>query len=112
MPVDDYLTSHPGMREIYERVAAVLAPLGPLVVDAVGVGILFKRSRTFAELRPRKVGAELSVLLNRVPRGPRIAKSLRLSANRYAVYVRLSDAAAIDDEVEALLTESYADSPS
>jgi len=64
--LDEYFAARPPReREIFEVIAAHLEDMGEVRVEAVQVGILFKRSRTFAELRPRRDRVVLSVLLSR-----------------------------------------------
>ena len=64
MAIDAYFVdAEPGDREIYEAVAEALIDCGPVEIEAVSVGIFFKRSRTFVELRPRKRGMACSMIL-------------------------------------------------
>jgi hypothetical protein len=91
-------------------VATYLRSLGDVTIDAVSIGILFKRERTFAELRPRRSGMMLSFLLSRTIADERIAKELKLSAHRMAYFVEVANARAIDRTVKAWLAESYASS--
>ncbi len=80
-------------------------------VEAVQVGILFKRSRTFAELRPRRDRVVLSVLLSRRMDHPRIVKIWHGSGQRSAYFVDLRDPSDVDEDVRDWLTEAYASSP-
>lgn len=110
--VEDYFAARAREdRAIFEAVAAHLHELGTLTIDPVGVGILFKRSRTFAELRPRREGFSLSVLLSRTLVHPRITRTLVTSGRRRACFVHLRQATDVDPEVRAWLTEAYFDSP-
>jgi hypothetical protein len=88
----------------------VLAPLGPLVIEPVSVGILVKRSRTFVELRPRRDGVTLSFLLNRTVEHPRITRRIGASSGRTAHFVPLRRAGDVDALVAGGLVESYLDS--
>jgi hypothetical protein len=110
--VDQYFaTRPPAHRRAYDAVVRHLRKLGPLHVEAVSVVVMFKRSRTFAEVRSRRDHLELAFLLSRQVDHPRIAKRLKLSTNRAAHYVPLRSASDVDRQVRAWLTESFASTP-
>jgi hypothetical protein len=110
--VDAYFASRPAeLRAICDAVVGVVADLGPVVVEAVSVGILLKRSRTFAELRPRRDGLVLSCLLSEVVEHPRVIRVTRTSANRAAIFVGLRRVDDVDEEVCDWLAEAYLSSP-
>jgi Domain of unknown function (DUF5655) len=110
--VDEFFADRrPADRAIYEALERHLAGLGPHVVEAVGVGIMLKRHRTFAELRPKRDRLELGFLLSRVLGHPRVRRTIPLSANRTAHLVDLCTPDDVDDEVLAWLTEAYDSSP-
>jgi putative ubiquitin-RnfH superfamily antitoxin RatB of RatAB toxin-antitoxin module len=112
LALDAYFSSAPAYeRPVYQAVASHLETLGPLHVEAVSVGILFKRVRTFAELRPKRDRLELSVLLSRVVVHPKIVRRTRTSGQRAAYFVALREAADVDEDVRDWLTEAYASSP-
>ena len=108
MPLDAYFAGRPPAdREIFEAVATHLRSIGPVIVEPVSVGILFKRRRTFAELRPRaRGGFTLSFGLNRRVEHPRITRTTRTktAATYHGVHVRSAED--IDEQVRAWLTES------
>ena len=84
-----------------------LESLGPVIVEPVGVGILFKGKRTFVELRPRAKWVALSFGLNRRAEHPRITRTTRTNTARTYHGVRITGVADVDDVVRAWLTESY-----
>jgi len=98
-------------RPIFEAVFAHLESVGPLRVEAVQVGILFKRQRTFAELRPRRDRVVLSVLLSRPLQDARIVKTWVGPGLRRAYFIDLRDPDEVDDELRDWLTEAYLSSP-
>ena len=111
--MEEYFSTGPAReRPIFEAVAAHLESLGPVVVEAVSVGILFKRSRTFAELRPRVNWVALSFWLSRTVDHGRIARRVRGSGVRTCHFVNLRSPEDVDDLVLDWLTESYDSSPS
>jgi len=106
--VDEYFVDRPSWeRPIYEEVLEHLEMVGPVRVEAVEVGIFFKRSRTFAELRPRRDRLVLALLLSRRLKHPRIARSIHASGLRSAYFIDLRQPADVDDDVRDWLTESY-----
>jgi len=112
LSLDEYFaTSHQRERPIFEAVVDHLESVGPLHVEAVQVGILFKRQRTFAELRPRRDRVVLSVLLSRPLQHARIVKTWPGSGQRMAYFVDLRTPDEVDEEVRDWLTEAYLSSP-
>ncbi len=110
--VDDYFAERPAWeRPIFEEIAEHLEFVGDVVVEAVDVGIFFKRARTFAELRPMRNRLRLMVMLSRRMRHPRIVRRWEGSGNRAAYAVDLHEPADVDDEVRDWLTEAYLSSP-
>src|SRR5687768_15530559 len=83
MTVDAYFADRSANdRAIYDAVAKHLVTVGDIVTEALTVGIVFKRNRTFASLRPRREGFRLAFLFSRALEDERIAKTMKLSANR------------------------------
>ena len=108
LSVDDYFAARPPIeREIFEAVREHLESLGPLIVEPVGVGILFKRRRTFVELRPMARWVHLNIGLNYRREHPRITRTARGNGGRTYHGLRITSPADIDDEVRGWLTESY-----
>jgi predicted transport protein len=108
MTVDDYFRDRPPIqREVYGAVEDHLRSLGPLIVEAVGVGILFKRRRTFVEVRGRQRWLNLSFMLDHSIDHERINRVVRWSGH-YFCATRLGTPADVDHTVRAWLTESYA----
>ena len=110
--IDDYFAGRPASeRAICTRVLEHLRKQGPLTVEAVTVGIMLKRARTFAELRRRRDHMELGLLLSRQVEHPRIKKRIPVSARRCAHMIALASPRDVDRDVRAWLTEAYLDSP-
>jgi hypothetical protein len=85
--------------------------VGDVRVEAVDVGIFFKRSRTFAELRPKRDRLALSVLLSRRLRDARVVKRYEGSGTRAAYFFDLRTPEEVDDALRDWLTEAYLASP-
>lgn len=98
-------------REVFEVVAEHLTTMGPVVVEAVDVGIFFKRRRTFAELRPVRDRFRLSILLSTPVEHPRVRRTVRISGSRVAIFIDLAGAGEVDEQLREWLTEGYLDSP-
>jgi hypothetical protein len=105
----------PEERAIYEAVAEVLEPLGPVTIEPVGVGILFRRSRTFVELRPKPGRIQLTIVLPYEIDHPRIRRVARPSRRQPTApmvhYIDLHEAGDVDEEVIGWLEESLLETP-
>ncbi|MGH9243207.1 MAG: DUF5655 domain-containing protein [Acidimicrobiales bacterium] len=111
MSLDEYFSTGPAReRPIFDAVMAHLESIGPVHVEPVSVGILLKRARGFAELRPMVNWVALYFALSRVVDHPRIARRIRGSGTRTFHVVNLRDPNHVDDLVRDWLTESYLDS--
>jgi len=108
----DYFATGPSFeRPVFDAVATHLRSVGPVRIEAVQVGILFKRQRTFAELRPGRDRLRLSLLVSRDLVDPRVVRRMTRSGRRWAVWVDLRAPADVDETVRAWLTEAYLSSP-
>ena len=96
-------------RPIFEAVMRRLDPLGPVHVEPVSVGILLKRTRSFAELRPMVRWEALWLMLPRVVVDPRISRTVEASARRVGHVIRLYEPEDVDEDVGAWLAEAYLD---
>src|SRR5438105_9317653 len=77
MSLDDYFSTGPEReRPIFDAVMEHLDTVGPVHVEPVSVGIFIKRSRTFAELRPKQRWMALSFVLSRTVDHPKIARRM------------------------------------
>jgi hypothetical protein len=116
LTLDEYFRGRPdGERQIYEAVAAVLEALGPVTIEPVGVGILFRRSRTFVELRPKPGRIQLTIVLPYEVEHPRIRRVTRPSRRQPTAptvhYIDLHEADDVDEDVVAWLEESLLETP-
>jgi hypothetical protein len=112
LTVEEYFATGPSFeRPIFEVVREHLESLGPVVVEPVQVGVFFKRSRMFAELRPRTRWVVLSFIMPGVVPSDRITRRLPVSANRTYHQMKLREPSDVDDEVRSWLTEAYLSSP-
>lgn len=109
--IDDYFAGRPpALRTIYNRLERRITKLGAHI-DPVTACIMFKRARTFAEIRAKRDHLTLAFILSRELRDDRIDKRLRISAHRTAHFVDLRTTHDIDRELEEWLAEAYACSP-
>jgi len=112
MSVDAYFATRPASdRKIFDAVERYVETLGDITIDVVSIGVLIKRERTFAELRPKRGGMSLAFLLSRTVEDDRIAKTLQTSAHRVVHYVDLSGPRDVDRTLKGWLAEAYASSP-
>lgn len=112
LSLDEYLSTGPEReRPVFDAVMTHLSTLGPVHVEPVSVGIFLKRSRCFAQLRPKQAWVALSFALPHEVADPRIArKVVRSGANHHHV-VNLRDPDDVDAQVRDWLTEAYLHSP-
>jgi hypothetical protein len=111
MSIDEYLATGPAFEPpIVRAVVEHLESLGTVYIEPVSVGILVKRSRTFAELRPMARWEALWFGLHRSLPDDRISRRLR--SGRLTFHgVRLHTPEDVDDDVRSWLTEAYLDTP-
>ena len=109
--VADYFADRPrALRSTYDAIERVVRRLGGRV-DAVTACIMFKRARTFAEVRAKRDRIVLCFLLSRELVDDRVAKRLRVSAHRTAHFVELASRTDVDRDIRDWLAEAYACSP-
>lgn len=112
LTIEEYFSTGPEReRPIFEVVRTHLESLGPVYIEPVQVGIFFKRSRTFVQLRPKTKWVALSFVLDRGVASPRMARKVVGDGKRWYHTVNLREPADVDAEVKGWLTESYASSP-
>lgn len=110
--VDDFFANRPAaLRRAFDAIARHLMKTGGVEVEAVTVCVMFKRSRSFAEVRARRDRLVLGFLLSRVVEHSKITRTLRLSAHRTAHFVDIARPADVDRNVRDWLSEAYACSP-
>ncbi len=107
MSVDAYFAGRPQVqRAIYEAVAEHMEALGPMDVEAVGVGVFFKTARTFVELRGRQRWMVLSFMLDHREEHPRLGQVVG-GNGRWFHSTRLTGSEDVDETVRGWLTASY-----
>lgn len=108
MSLEEYFSTGPEREKaIFEAVAAHLSSLGPVHVEPVSVGIFLKRTRTFAQLRPKQKWVALSFSLDRRLDDPRMTRKVVEYGRWYHHVVNLRGPEDVDDDVRAWLTEAY-----
>jgi hypothetical protein len=97
----------PAQRAAYEAIMAHLATLGPVHVDAVGVGVFLKSDRKFAEIRPMARALSINVLATHAADHPTVVRSQRISSDRVWSVIRLHGPDDVDDALLACLALAY-----
>jgi hypothetical protein len=106
--LDDYLASQPtGHRAVFQAMLDLFSDLDDVIVEAADVGLFFKKSRRFAQIRPRRQWLVLIFLLRRELDDPRIQSTTRATNSATAYRVRVRQPEDIDDTVRGWLMESY-----
>jgi hypothetical protein len=100
--VDDTFQGREWQRPIYDEIEAFVADLGPVHIDAVGVGVFLKRQRKFAEVRPMARALSMNLWLPREVSDGRVLR-------RYGTWhvIRFTAAGDVDEQVRDWLTEAY-----
>jgi hypothetical protein len=110
LTIEEYFaTGPPHERPVYEAVRAHIDTLDDVYVEPVSVGIFFKRSRTFAQLRPRQKWVALGFLLPHKLQHDRLSRKVIGEGTRYYHVVNLRSPDDVDDTIRAWLTEAYLD---
>lgn len=97
----------PVQRAIYETIVDHLESLGPVHVDAVGVGVFLKAEAKLAEVRPKARSLNLALALPRPVTDARIARRLPGTAGRIWHVLKLTEVSQVDDQIRDWLTEAY-----
>jgi hypothetical protein len=112
MTLEDYFSTGPAReRPIFEAVRRHLETIGPLHVEPVSVGIFLKRSRGFAELRPRRDWVALSFSLPYRAQHRLITRKVIAYGPGYFHVVNLRGPEDLDQQILQWLTEAYLASP-
>jgi Domain of unknown function (DUF5655) len=106
--VDEWFADEPDEhRQIHERIAEHLDALGDVRVEAVAVGIFYKRRRNLAELRGRADHLGLSMVLPAGRDHERFTRRSPMSGGRTSYLVPLRHPDDVDDQVRDWLTEAW-----
>ena len=106
--VDEWFADEPPEhRAIHDRIADHLEALGDVRIEAVAVGIFYKRSRNLAELRGRADHLGLSMVLPTSREHPRFTRRSPMSGGRTSFLVPLRHPDDVDDQVLEWLTEAW-----
>lgn len=108
MSADDYFADRePEDREIFVEVEAALDACGPVEIEFVSVGVLFKTTRTIVELRPRRRGMAVSILLPEEVGSSRVTKRAKVGQRGVAVSILLTSPDDVDDELIGWLQDAF-----
>ena len=105
-----FAVGHERERPIFDAVHDHLEQLGPVIVDPVQVGILFKNGPVFAELRPMKKWVALTFMLPVKLESSRLSRKVIPAGGngtRFYHVVNLIDASEVDNVILDWLTEAY-----
>jgi hypothetical protein len=116
----------PHQRDVFEALLGSVRSLGPVHVDAVGVGVFLRRqsrltterlvprggsrpmqSRKLAELRPRRDGVTIYLVLPGRIDDERCTRSERISAARIGNIIPVTGPDQVDEQLQAWLRQAY-----
>jgi hypothetical protein len=98
----------PGIRQMFDRIRAIVEGIGPVRVLPEKTRIAFQVRMSFAQLTPRNKWLDGHVVLARRLPSPRFRKVETFSPRNHLHAFRISSIEEIDDELRAWLTEAYA----
>jgi len=106
--VDDHFRSkEPVVREVYDRLLAVLREFGPINVEPKKTSIHLSRSSALAGVQVRKAHVVLTIKSNHAIDSPRVHKSEQVSANRFHHEVKVASPKEMDKQLRSWLKEAY-----
>ncbi len=106
--VDEWFADDPAEhRAIHDRIAEHLEALGDVRIEAVAVGIFYKRRRNLAELRGRADHLGLSMVLPAGRDHERFTRRDVMSGGRTSYRVALRHPDDVDQQVLDWLTEAW-----
>lgn len=108
LSLEGYFSTGPDFeRPIFEAVHAHLSSLGEVHVEPVSVGIFFKITTTFVQLRTMTRWVALSFFSPRRLDDPRISRKPIEANGRWYHVVNVTGPVDVDDTVRDWLTEAY-----
>lgn len=108
LTIEQYFESGPTHeRPVYEAVQEIMDSIGDVYVEPVSVGIFFKRSRVFAQLRPMQKWVALGFIHPRKLDDQRIARKVVDVGKGYYHVVNVRTPDEIDETIRDWLTEAY-----
>ena len=108
MALEDYFATGPSHeRAVFDAVMRSLAPVGPLHVEPVSVGLFLKNPAKFAELRPMTRWVAVSFLLRRPAAHRTITRKVVQYGDRYWHVANVTAPDDVDDALGELLIEAY-----
>lgn len=108
LTVDEYFTTAKDWeRPIFDAVAPHLESLGDVIIDPIGMGILFKNGPAFCSLRSMTRWTALGFTLGRKLTNERLSRKVSSQNGKHFHVVNVSDPAEIDAEMLDWLSEAY-----
>jgi hypothetical protein len=108
MALADYFATGPSHeRPVFDAIMRSLAPVGPVHVEPVSVGLFLKNPAKFAELRPMTRWVSVSFFLRRRAAHRTITRKVVPYGDRWWHVANVASAEDVDDSFGALLAEAY-----
>jgi hypothetical protein len=116
MTINDFFEGRPACLRLYHVVEAYLQSLGPVRIDVTKTQVSFRANFMFAAVwLPQKLspirsqnGIGLSFSLTHPVSHPRIVQAVEVRPRRWTHHVLLEQAEDLDEDIRALLRESFA----
>lgn len=106
--VDESFAGRPAWhRAIYDALIEHLCRLGPVEEDAVKIGVFLRHEQKFAEIRPMARSLAMWLMLPYLIDSPRVSRAERISADRFAHYLKLVSVDEVDEELLGWFEDAY-----
>ena len=97
----------PIIRAIYEKIVRVVENCGPVNISFVKNAIIIAAKSTFLAVKPKKAYVDIEFLLNEEILDFPIHKTVRVSKNKVAHFVKIENPEDIDGSVTIWLRKAY-----
>jgi len=104
---DHFINKQPYIKEIYNRLIEMLAPIGPTQLQVIKSAIYLKKRSTFVAIKARKDHLMIEFSLNKEMTHVKIEKTIRLSAHRIVHVIHLARVDDIDPQLIQWLGQAY-----
>jgi hypothetical protein len=106
-PEHHFSDKDPGIRLIYDKIISGIAICGPLTITFVKNAIIISAKSTFMAVKPKKTYVDIEFLLNEEILDFPIHKTVRVSRNKTAHFIKIESPEEVDLIVISWLQKSY-----
>lgn len=104
---EHFINKEPGVRTTYVRLESTLKTFGDFQVSPVINAILFSAVSTFLAVKPKSKWLDLEFVLDYQADEFPIHKTIQVSKNRYAHFVRIQNPEEVDEQLIRWIKKAY-----